>query len=409
MYTISPFVRSFALALLAGVVLATVWVNLAPESYFDLVELRLLDLPLPGWIMPTAPSITPLSLVSDLMMPLFFLFLGKELWEALVLERGALSFSGQPLFPIGAFLGAAIGAVSVWLIVTALVDPSGEAGLRAGWATPIGSDVVLCYLIGLAVFGRGHPALHFLLLLTLVLDIVALFVAAASLPFEGHHLLWALGSPIAALWVWAFFGRHYRRAEASEVTHQRSESLVPYAVAGVVSWASFTLAGFPPELGLLPIIPVIPHASHSFGLFAEVEGMMHDPLNRLVAALSPAIAVILFLFGLTRGGIELSVFGPATSAVLAAFWFGKPLGFLAGASLALTFGGGQMPKGLRLSDLVFVALIIATGFVAPVTVLDLSLAGGITAAQARLGLALTMLVGPLAILAAAFFRRKPRH
>lgn len=408
MYTISPFFRSFAIALLAGSVLASVWVNLAPESYFDLVEFRILDLPLPDWIMPTAPSVTPLSLVSDLLMPLFFFYLGKELWEALVLERGALSFSGQPLFPVGAFLGAALGAAAVWLIVTALVDPTGASGLRAGWAMPIGSDVVLCYLIGLAVFGRGHPALHLLLLLTLVLDVTALCLASASLPFEGHHLLWGLGSPIAAIWVWMFFGRHYGRADASEVTHQRAVSLLPYVVAGALSWASFSLAGFPPELGLLPIIPAIPHASHSFGIFAEVEGMMHDPLNRLVAALSPAIALILFLFGLTRGGIELSVFGPATSAVLAAFWIGKPLGFLAGASLALTFGGGHLPKGLHLSDLVFVALIIGTGFVAPVTVLDLSLAGGITAAEARLGLALTMLVAPLAVLAASVFRRRPR-
>lgn len=408
MYAISTFLRSFAVALLAGAALATAWVNLAPESYFDLIEFRLLDLPLPGWILPTSPSVTPLSLVSGLFMPLFFFFLGKELWEALVLERGARTFGGQPLFAVGTFLGSACGAVAVWLIATALLDPSGEAGLRAGWATPIGSDVVLCYVIGVAVFGRGHPALHLLLLLTLALDIVALFAATASQPFDGEGLIWALLAPAAALWVWVFFGRNYRRPDATEVARQRADRLWPYALAGALSWVGFTLAGFPPELSLLPIIPAIPHANHSFGLFAEVEGMMHDPLNRLVAALTPAIIAILFLFGLTRGAIELSVFGAGSLAVLAAFWVGKPLGFIAGASLAVTFGGGRLPPGLRLSDLVRVALVLSTGFVAPVTVLDLGLAGGVTASEARSGLALSLMVAALGGLTAVAFRRRRR-
>lgn len=409
MYTISPFIRSFAFALLAGSVLASVWVNLAPESYFDMVEFRLVDLPLPVWVLPTAPSLTPLSLVSDLLMPAFFFFLGKELWEALVLERGALSFRSHPGLMLGSFGGASVGAVAAWLIATALVDPSGEAGLRAGWTTGIGSDVMLCYLIGLAVFGRGHPALHFLLLLTVVQDIAALCLTAVSLPFEGHHLLWAAGSPLAALMVWALYGRHYNRRDASEVTHRRADSLMPYVLAGAVSWVCFLMAGFPPELGLLPIIPAIPHASRSFGIFAEAEGLLQDPLNRLVSALTPAITVILFLFGLTRGGIEIEALGPGTEAVLSALWIGKPIGLLAGASLALTFGGGRLPQGMRLSDLVLLALITATGFVAPVTVLDLSLAGGLSAAEARLGLALSLLAGPATLLAALAIRRGRRR
>ena len=405
MYRISPFIRHFALALLCGAGLATAWVNISPESYYDLVEYRLFDLAMPNWLELNDSSVTPLSLVSDLLMPLFFFFLGKELWEALILERGALTLSRQPLLALGAFGGSAIGAVAVWLIAVVLLDPLGEAGLRAGWATGIGSDVVLCYVIGRAIFGRAHPALHFLLLLTVSQDIVALCVTAVFLPFEGHHLLWGLFSPIAALTVWMLFGRH-ARSDATEVEHQRASSLWPYALAGLLSWVGFVMAGFPPELGLLPIIPAIPHANRTFGIFAEAEGLLHDPLNRLVAVLTLPIAAVLFLFGLTRGAIEFSAFGPATQAVLATFWIGKPLGLLAGASLALTFGGGKLPEGLRLSDFVLFALITAMGFVAPVTVLDLTLGGGISAAEARLGLAISLLIGPLTVLAALAFRRK---
>ena len=79
---------------------------------------------------------------------------------------------------------------------------------------------------------------------------------------------------------------------------------------------------------------------------------------------------------------------------------------MAGTSLALTFGGGKVPAGMRLADFVLLALITATGFVAPLTVLDLSLSGGITNAEARLGLALSLLIGPATILGALIFRRK---
>ena len=41
MYKVSSFVRRFAKALVAGAVLATVWVNLDPASYYDAIEYRL--------------------------------------------------------------------------------------------------------------------------------------------------------------------------------------------------------------------------------------------------------------------------------------------------------------------------------------------------------------------------------
>ena len=91
MYRVSPFVRHFAFALLSGIGLATLWVNLAAGSYYDAIEWRLLSLSLPGWLSSTPLVVTPLSLVADGLMALFLFFVGKELWEALILERGALS------------------------------------------------------------------------------------------------------------------------------------------------------------------------------------------------------------------------------------------------------------------------------------------------------------------------------
>lgn len=403
MYRISPFIRIFALALLSGAGLATLIVNLWPEAYYDAVEFRLFDLPLSVASGRGPVPVTPLGLVSDFLMPLFYFFIGKELWEALVVERAAHRLVRAPALPLGAFLGSATGSVAAWLVAVALVDPSGEMGLRAGWPVGIGSDVVICYLLGRAAFGAGHPALHLLLLLTVAQDVAALCIAAIAAQDGGAGLAWLLLSPLAALAVWTLFGRH-ARAAASERAHLRAARLAPYVVAGAVSWAGFTLAGLPPELGLLPVIPAIPHAGRSFGIFAEAEGLMHDPLNRLATALVRPLGVALFLFGLTRGGIEVDAFGPGTGAALAAFWLGKPLGLLAGASLAMTFAGARLPEGLRLADLGLIALVTATGFTSPLTVLDLTLHGGLVGAEARLGLALSLAVAPVVLAVALVLR-----
>ena len=105
MYRVSPFVRHFANALVIGVIAATAWVNLSAASYYDFIEWRLADLPLPLWLSPAPTSLTPLIFVSDGLMALFMFFVGKELWEALVLERGALS-GPQSIVPLGGVMGA---------------------------------------------------------------------------------------------------------------------------------------------------------------------------------------------------------------------------------------------------------------------------------------------------------------
>ena len=128
MYRVSSFVPRFAQALLGGAILATLWVNLAPASYYDSIEWRLLDLDLPGWLAPLPISLTPMGLVSNVLMALFLFSIGKELWEALTLEHGALR-GRQAILPLGMTLGGMIGAALVWIAVGAMIETGEEAGL----------------------------------------------------------------------------------------------------------------------------------------------------------------------------------------------------------------------------------------------------------------------------------------
>ena len=403
MYRVSSFVRQFAKALIAGVIMATLWVNLAPSAYYDAIEFRLLDLTLG----PLDLTVTPLSVVSDGLMALFLFFIGKELWEAVVLERGALAGRAKASMPLGAVIGGLIGAAVAWLIFSAQFVKVEEADFLTGWTVPLGSDVILCFAVGRLVFGRGHRALHLLLLITIAFDILGLLITGLTNPQAVIRPLWLLLPAVTVAATWFGFGR-LARSDATERQHRRAHALWPYILAAVLIWVGIALSGLPATLGLLPLIPVIPHAERSFGLFAEAEEYLTDPLNRLAHLMVRPLPWILFLFGLTRGGVDFASLAPTTGSVLVALWLGKPLGIIAGALVAGGITGSLLPRDLRLSELVLIALIAGMGFTVPVLAVGVALPGGELAEAARLGLAISLFAGPLALLMARVFGQKRR-
>lgn len=396
MYRVSPFIAAFAWALLSGMAIATIWVNLSPASYYDLVEWRLFDLPLPRFVSDYPPSLTPLKIVGDGLMAFFLFFVGKELWESLVLERGALS-GRRALVPMGLSIGAMLGAAVAWTLMSGAIETAEEAEFATGWAVPLGSDVVICYLMARWVFGAGHMALHVLLLLTISADIIGLLVLGLSTPKLSLHLLW-LGLPlISSMAVWFLVGKRPPDT-ASERRKRQTLHLWPYILVGLISWVGVAASGLPAALGLLPVIPAIAHADRAFGLFAEAEELLHDPLNRLAHLLIWPVGVILFLHGLIFGGIDLRAFAPTTLVVLAAMWLGKPLGLVATWVLLERLAGVHLPHGLVRRDLYLIALIMGIGFTVPVLTLDRALPGGAMQEAARLGFALSLLAAPIALL-----------
>lgn len=403
MYRVSPFVRRFAQALLSGMALATLWVNLSPASYYDALEWRLLDLDLPRWLAPLPVSLTPMLIVSHLMMPLFVAFIAKELWEALVLSRGAMA-GRQALAPVAGILGGAIGAVLIWIAVSALIVTNYSGSFAQGWQVPVGGDVVLAYFVARAVFGAGHPALHVSLLLAIGLDILGLLLTGMTDPEATWRLAWLALPAVAVISVWRFVARD-PGPNAGEARRRRAMALWPYVLVGLASWVGVVASGLPPELGLLPVLVVIPHADRSFGVFAEAEAFLHDPLNQLAHHLVKPLAVVLFCFGLTRGGIDLGAFAPTTLVLIAALWIGKPLGLLLGLALAARLFGARLPVALTPRAVVLVAMIAGMGFTVPALSLESALPGGLMAEAARLGLAISLLAGPAALVLSRLMRR----
>lgn len=398
MYRVSPALNRLAIALLTGAVFATLWVNAAPASYYDFAEFRFLDLPLPRWLATHDMLVTPISIVGEGAMALFIALIAKELWEAMVMERGPLS-GNRIVGPLALMAGSILGAVLVWLVLVFAFGLRDEFDGSLGWNAPIGSDVVLCYLFGRMVFGAAHPALKLVLLIGIAETLFGLLLAGLFSASYSLRLAWLSVPLAAALLVWWRYG--HRDGTTETLRHaQRHGAIWPYVIAGVASWFATLAAGLPGALGLLPILPAIAHADRSFGLFAEAEGLLHDPLNRLAHLLIWPVTIAMFAFGLTFGAIDASAFGILTIITLAALWLGKPLGLFATAIVLQRLGSNGPLMDITRRDLICVAPLIALAFTGPALGLPWTLPPGVMAEAARAGLALSLLAGPVCLILA---------
>ena len=86
-------------------------------------------------------------------------------------------------------------------------------------------------------------------------------------------------------------------------------------------------------------------------------------------------------------------------------WIGKPLGIILGGLILAPMLGFPMPAGLRGRDIVIIAGIAGIGFTIPVLALDSALPGGGMQEAARLGLGISLLAGPIMVLASSVVTR----
>lgn len=394
--------EEYSLLLLIGAGLALVWGNLDPAGYHHFIETALWTGGPVGALEPDGTRVLTLHyLINDLAMALFFAVAGKEVWEATALKRGALR--GPKAFaPLIATAGGMAGPVTVYLLGALLIGQFAE--LAHGWAIPTATDIAFSYLVGRVVFGARHPAVTFLLMLAIVDDAAGLVILAIFYPSGPLAPAWLLVSLGAAVGVWLLANRLPRMLDRDDPARPASKIVerlgaIPYIIAGAISWYAFQEAGIHPALGLLPIVPAIPHAEMDFGLFAETEDTRTDLLNRIEHALKPVVQVVLFLFGLANAGVEFSAMGPATWLVLAGLVIGKPLGiFLFGWIAAKPMGLG-LPRGMRLADLFVLGCVAAIGFTVSLFVAGVAFEYGPVQYAARMGALLSFGAAAIAILA----------
>ena len=407
MYRVWNFITAYSILLISGAVIALVWANTNPDSYHLIVEYPLL---FNGWIGVDVGHweralgdaahhfeygdfervLTFHYLINDMLMALFFAIAGKEVWEAVILENGSLR-GKKAATPLVATAGGMLGPIVVYLGIAYFLGSTTFDAVSRGWAIPTATDIAFSYLVGRIVFGAGHPAVRFLLLLAIADDAVGLIIIAIFYPSGELAPVWLLLSIVAAASAFLLFNWLPRYLDRGDQLRSRSTWVrkklgwMPYAIAGCLSWFGFAQAGIHPALGLLPIIPAIPHADRAFGLFAEAEKYLTDTLNQMEHTLAIPVNVVLFFFGLLNAGVEFSAISEATWLVFAGLIIGKPLGiFLMGWLAAYPMGLG-LPAGMRKRDLVVIGFVAAIGFTVSLFVASAAFVPGPVLDAAKMG------------------------
>ena len=124
--------REFSIPLIAGVILAVVWANLAPESYHHIVHTPIIG-----------EHINLHWLVNDVFMVFFFAIAGVEIVNSLS-PGGALNPVRKAVTPLMATAGGVLGPIIVFFILNTFI---GSPEYANGWGITTATDIALAWLL----------------------------------------------------------------------------------------------------------------------------------------------------------------------------------------------------------------------------------------------------------------------
>jgi NhaA family Na+:H+ antiporter len=391
------FLQEFSIPLIAGVFVALAAANLFHDAYHDLLHWKPF-----GDLEAFGHAVTFHFLVNDVFMVFFFGIAAKEITEA-ALPGGSLNPIKKAINPLLATVGGVVGPVGVFF---ALLIPMYQAGafgegadlaaLRKGWGIPTATDIALAWLVARAVFGAGHPAINFLLLLAVADDaiglvIIAIFYGDPTNPAAPQWLLLVLAGMVLA-----FVCRKLK-----------TRSWVPYIfLAGPLAWSGLMLAHLHPALALVFIVPFLPGPKHDTGMFVDAEenipatasSAQHSPLHNFEHQLKLFVDFGLFFFAFANAGVAFAGIGNMTWIILAALVVGKTVGITLFGVLGKMIGF-PLPDRMGVKQLAMAGFVAALGLTVALFVagaafgkIDAGLEG-----QAKMGALFSGLVGVVAI------------
>jgi len=379
--------QQFSIFLLAGAVVAQLWIHGESEAYHATM----------GDVLWTVPwfhvEVTLHFLANEVLMAFFFGIAAKELTEATLKRNGPLR-GMRGFLPMMACLGGVIGPALVYRMIC-------TPELAGAWAVPCATDIAFAWLGARAIWGPKHPAVTFLLALAVADDFIGMGIIAVFYPQRDFNFVGLL--LIASGMALAFACNRGGKRIALLGTWQA------FIIPGAFCWLGLHLAGLHAALALVFVVPFIPMHEHDDGLFVSGHDGKLDALNRFEHAHKPFVDVGLFFFGLANAGVAwwgTGAWDQNSTAVLLGLGIGKTLGITAMTVLGflllkLTRGTASLPvsaeTGERLvwRDVPLVGLLGAMGFTVALFVAEAaggqaSLKLGALASFAYLGLAVVL-------------------
>ncbi|PJE31885.1 Na+/H+ antiporter NhaA [Pseudooceanicola antarcticus] len=417
MYRVWNFITNYSLLLILGALTALIWANIDADGYHHFIHMVIWDhapigeahLAADGTVAYRELSLH--YLINDMLMAFFFAIAAKEVWEAVILQEGSLR-GKKAATPLFATAGGMLGPIAVYLGLALVLGSDTFDAVKNGWAIPTATDIAFSYLVGRLVFGAGHPAVRFLLLLAIADDAAGLIILAIFYPSGELGPEWLLLSLCAAVGVFLLCNYLPRRLDRhnqlrpNSTWMRRKLTFWPYLIAACISWYGFMRAGIHPALGLLPIVPTIPHADRAFGFFSEAEVYLSDLLNYIEHALKHPVEIILFFFGLMNAGVEFSSISEPTWLVLAGLLIGKPIGIVIFGSIGAHVLRLGLPEGMRTIDLLVVGCVAAIGFTVSLFIASVAFDAGPVQDAAKMGALFSFAAAVISVLAGIVCRVK---
>lgn len=275
---------------------------------------------------------TPIALINDFFMAVFFLLAGMEIKREFV--RGELSNKQQATLPI---VGA-IGGMLVPAILFALFNKGTQ--YMSGWAISSATDIA--FTLGIAsLLGNKVPVSVkiFITALAIIDDLGAIVIIAL---FYGGaiHALYLLGVVIASVLLWLLQKK--------------------YKTVTILHWT----------IGL-----ALWYCMHRAGIHATVAGVVFAfliPTNELtkweLRLHKPVYFFIVPLFALANTAIIIPEnFGMALSTtlslgIIAGLVIGKPLGISAASYALIKTGKASLPAGSNWKNFISINFLAGIGF-----------------------------------------------
>lgn len=346
--------QAYSVPLIVGVLAGLAVANIDNGFYKKLVDYHVFGT---GASLFGRP-VTAEFLINEIFMVFFFGIAAKEITTS-VLPGGPLNPIGKAINPLFGTLGGVLGPVGLYFLLTFAFfggtdDFSEVAG---GWGIPTATDIALAWLVARLVFGNGHPAVNFLLLLAVADDAIGLGIIAVFYPDPDH--------PVTPIWLTLTAGG---MLAALSMRRIKVNHWVPYIViAGVMSWVGMIKASIEPALALVIVIPFLPSSAGPVVATSTVPNhrdVSHvgvlSPLEKFEHQTKLFVDMGLFFFAFANAGVPFSGVGSVTVIVLLSLVVGKCVGITLFSSLAM-WGGFPLPFGMRTKHLLVAALVAGLG------------------------------------------------
>jgi NhaA family Na+:H+ antiporter len=360
---LTNILQEFSIPLIIGVVVGLLVANIDHHFYEKLVDFHLFGKGAEVF----GRSVTVHFLINEVFMVFFFGVAAKEITES-VLPGGALNPIPKAINPLMGTLGGILGPVGSYFLLTWLIYGGTDnfSEVANGWGIPTATDIALAWLVARLVFGNGHPAVNFLLLLAVADDAIGLGIIAVFYPDPEH--------PVQPIWLLLTLGG---MAAAYGMRRMHVAFWPVYIlIAGGMSWAGLSKSSIEPALALVVIVPFLPGPQSALGLFVEEarhDPTMHrstpagkpqashySPLDQFEHQLKLFVDLGLFFFAFANAGVAFGSISSVTLIVLVSLIAGKTIGVFCFSWIAANFGF-PLPTGMRMKHLAVSGLISGLG------------------------------------------------